>query len=170
MVKKRKKIGKKGNVLDVFYIVLFVFIFAIITLFAYKVVTEAQPKIDAKANNDVSLNVSESARTAIASFDWILILIIVGLVVATAIGAYFINTHPVFFVASLLLLCLLLVLIPAFTNAFDKFASHGSMAETAETFTITTSFFDELPTYFFIMSCIVLIALYAKYRGGGGET
>jgi len=163
-----RKLGKKGNVLDIFYLIVFVTVFGIISILSYTILTEMKPSLDAHATNDVSRNVTENATRAVASFDYILILIIVGMFIATVIGAYFIDSHPVFFVASLLLLILLMVLVPVFSNVFDRFKANAAVSTAAAEFTVTTAFMDKLPMYFFIMCCVVLIALYAKHRGGGG--
>jgi len=161
--------NKGGNILDLFYIVLTVVVLAIVFMASWYIMSQVQPDLDAHLNNDVASNASANALQAIASFDYLLIFIIVGLLIATIISAFFIDTHPVFFVMSLLLFIMFMIVVPVLSNVFDGFATNSQMITAADEFDVTTSFVGELPKYFVVMGGLVLIALYAKYRTGGGE-
>lgn len=154
--------------LDVVMIVVFITVFAISSLLAYKIMTDVGGNLDLFANNDVSRNATFKGLQAVGSFDTILVFIVIGLTIAVAISAYFIQTHPVYFVASVLMIILFMVLIPVFSNVYEKVESNDAMADAAVEFDITSTFFDNLPTFFFVMCMVVVIALYAKYKGGGG--
>ena len=161
--------NKKGNIPDVFYLVLTVVVLAIIFMASWTIMNQMKPSLDAKLTGDVAHNATANALQAIGSFDYLLIFIMVGLLIATIISAFFINTHPVFFVLSLLMFILFMIVVPVLGNVFDAFAGDSGMSEAAEEFNVTTSFMDDLPKYFVVMCGIVLISLYAKYRAPGGE-
>lgn len=166
---KRKRMGKRGNIADLLYVIVFVFVFGIISILAYSIWLDADPKLAANLDSDTSANITADAGTAITNLDYVTVMLVVGLLMATMIGAYFIDTHPVFFVASFLLLILLLIMMPILSNVFGDFTDNPRMAIAAASFDITTSFFEELPKYFMVMAALVLITMFAKHRTAGGE-
>ena len=161
--------NKRGQVLEVFYIGLFLLVFAIISVIAYLIMTEVQGTLDQKLTSDVSRNATANGLKAIGLNDTIAILIVIGMLIATIIGAFFIDSHPVFFVASLLLLIIMMVTVPILSNVYEKFETHPSVSTAAAEFPIISAFFDDWPQYFVVMCAIVLIVLYAKYKRGGGD-
>ena len=169
MKRRVPRVNKKGSgILDIFYIGLFVMVFGIISFISYTVMVDLQPRLDAHSSSDVSKNVTAKGLAAIENLDYVIMMLIVGMLISTIIGAYFIDSHPILFVASLLLLILMLVVVPVFSNVFDKFSTHDSMSAAANTFDITVTFMNNWPIFFTVMGAIVLIALYAKHRTGGG--
>lgn len=168
-MKQKKTMGKKGSLFDLAYLVIFVFVFAIISIISYTIWLDAEPKLNQNLDSDTAANITADTGTAITNLDYAIMTIIIGLLLATMIGAYFINTHPVFFIASFLLLLLMLIFMPILSNVFSDVTSHSSISVAAESFSISSSFFNDLPKYFVIMAGLVLIAMFAKHRTGGGE-
>lgn len=161
--------NKKGNILDVFYIMLFLTVFGMVSIVSYKIMTDAQDKMSDNLSSPEAGNASAHALEAIGNLDKVFAMIAIGLLIATAIGAYFVDTHPVFFVASLLMMILFMLIVPVFSSTFQKFQDNPSVSTAAASFTITDYFMDKLPMFFVLMCTVVVIAMYAKYRSGGGQ-
>lgn len=168
-VMRRKRMGKRGNIGDLLYVAVFIFIFGFVSILAYTIWLDAEPKLNANLDSDVGLNATQKSGKAITNLDYVTMMLVVGLLMATMIGAYFIDTHPIFFVASFLLLILLLVLMPVLSNVFETFTDKPKVSTAAASFDITTSFFDDLPKYFMVMAALVLVAMFSKHRTSGGE-
>lgn len=162
-------LGKMGNVVDVFYLTTMMVVLGIVFMLTWLIMSNLAPDLDQHFSSDVSKNATANALTAIGNFDYLLIMVFVGLIISTLISAYFIPTHPVFFVVSLIVLIVFMIFVPILANVFDAFATESAMAATADEFNVTTGFMDDLPTYFVVAAGLVLIVLYAKFKTGGGE-
>src|SRR3990167_6602416 len=155
--------NKKGSALDVLYIIVFLFVFAIGLIIADKVLYE----IDEGTNTTLgSSNVSNfsfaQGRTSIRLFDFAYIFVVIGLFITTIIFAFLIKTHPVFFVASLMLFIVTVIIGVVLSNVYEEFTASPDLVDTANRFPVMNYVMDNLPTIVTIMGGLVLIVLYAK--------
>src|SRR3990167_8538390 len=98
--------GKRGSYLDVIYIMIFLFAFAIMTLIAFYIHGQIKPEFLNNAempnmNNTASRAGFEKSETTIKGFDYLFIFIMIGLLISTVILAFMIPSHPALFFISL---------------------------------------------------------------------
>jgi len=74
----------------------------------------------------------------------------------------------VFFVFSLILLVIFVILTAVFSNVFETLTAETALAAEAAKFTIIEHIMDQLPIIFVVMGGILVIVMFAKIRGGGG--
>lgn len=164
-------IGKKGNnILDVFFIVGMIFIAILAVPYVYHLFSNVNDQVSENFDSDVAKNATVSSLSAIENFDYLYILIFIGLILVTAISAFFIPTHPVFFIVSLILCLVFGLVVPIFSNVYESAMEQSSISSTASShFSITSTFMDKLPVFFIVACALVFIALFAKWKMGGGS-
>jgi hypothetical protein len=103
------------------------------------------------------------------TFDYMFVIVAVGLGCFSIISAFFIKSHPAFYIISAILLIPVTVLGAAqITNVFMEFASSGVMVATANAFPYIVTFMQNFPTFCLVISILIAIAMYAKPESGPG--
>lgn len=155
---------KNGSILDVFFIIGIFLLFLTATIFSYhmwnqtktKLLDQAAPTIDLAATN-------AKIDSTFLLVDNLLVVLYISFTLMSAIGAYFIDSHPVFFVFSLIALIILIGLSAVFSNVFEsllsKFTEYSSFSK-------GMYIVSNLPLYAGVSGVLILVALYAKPRGG----
>lgn len=172
-MKKRepKKIGKKGN-LDMILVVVVGFV-AVLMLFVMHI---AWRKVSIPINaitgdNQVSRDAIGNATQIIDSFDTAIVVIFILLVVVTMILAFMINTHPVMFFISFLMLLIVGLLAVKFSNIFGTITAAPLFENETATFGASSYLLGNYPKFIIIAFFIISIITYAKVssRNSGGQ-
>src|SRR3990167_4213310 len=101
----RGKRGKRGQILDLFYIPIVLLVFVLAVIFGWMLLDEftAEVENDPQFNNTVVTTALASGQTIYSGFDWAIIVIMIAATLMMGISAFFIRSHPIFFVFSLLI-------------------------------------------------------------------
>ena len=153
----------KGSILDLPFVVAALMLLGVSIFVSYTILYE----IDADGTFDLwneSADVIDEGVAAMSLFDSGFVLIAIGLGLSVILTAFMINTHPVFFVLSWIMLVMMIFISAMLTNAFDKFATSTMMAGALGNFPILTEFFRNMPLFCLIIGSLVAIVMYA--RGG----
>ena len=157
--------NKKGNsVVDAFYIVMFIVIFAIVTMICFKVNNTIQPSLESQMPNDGVRNVTANVTKAFVTMDFVIVMVAILLFMITVVSAYFIDTHPVFFVVSLVMVAMFLMIVPMMANLWDSIAGTSQFTTERAAMPTTDIFLSNLPLIFLAFAGLGVIATYAKYR------
>lgn len=118
---------------------------------------------------DQSKTVLESGIDAFRVFDYMFIFTAVGMGCFSIISAFFVRSHPAFYIFSALLLVPVNIVAGAqFTNVFMEFAASSVMMATANDFPYIITFFMNFPVYCLVISMLICVAMYAKPESGPG--
>jgi len=163
---KTKK--KKGNA-DVILITVVGFI-AVIFMFAVHLAWQemVDPFNDLIADGPLPGSVN-NATSLINSFDITISVVLILLIVVTIILAFSINTHPVLFFVSLLLLMGVGILAIKFSNIFNDLSTSPTFINESGTYAASSHILNNYPKYMVIVFFIVIIITYAKISRGGGQ-
>jgi len=156
--------NKNGSLLDSFQIVLVLFAFAIITIISLYVLDRFESESGDMLTSTEATYAIDQGQATLLNFDNLFVFILVGLLIATIIGAYFIQTNPIIFWISLMLLLVFLTIAAIFTNVFEEITATEELADTATNFTIINMVMGHLPLTLLIIFSLISIALYAKWR------
>lgn len=160
----------KGNVMDLILISVILIVAGLSILIAYTVF-EPIYSMEPFASNPTIVDswTTQKASLAILANSFIIIFIVFSL--ATAISAFFTDTHPVFFVFSILMLAICVMIISIFADMFLELAAHSLLLPAAAEFTLMIETVANMRILSLIMGAVIIIALYAKrgIRLGGGE-
>ncbi len=165
-IRQRRKLGKKGSILDLFYVIVFLTGFAITFWISYTIFDEWKTESASLLPGEDVGNLTESVNIAFLAFDWIFIVMIVLLLLSTTVLAFMIDTHPVMFFISFLLLFILIVIAGILSDVFNEFAGSGDLNAAYTVFPIMNFIFDKLPVVATIGIALVLVALFLRGQGG----
>jgi|7_EtaG_2_1085326.scaffolds.fasta_scaffold00845_21 hypothetical protein len=160
--------NKKGNVPDLIYILVILFSLGITIIIASMFYGQYTDSIalNPAFNNTVNTNVEASAETMLAAWDYLFIFIFIGLVISTIVLGFRIQTHPVFFFISLILLIVVTILAGSLSNVYEQFTTgtNSEIATTAATYTAMNFLFAHLPLFLCFIGVVIMVIFYAKDR------
>jgi magnesium-transporting ATPase (P-type) len=156
----RKK-NKKGSVMDYLILVPIVFVMvitAIIGMIAYDQFHKAtEDVLDPQA-----VEIMESAGAVLTGWDYILIIMIVGFLASTIVSAFFIQSHPIFFFASLFLLVVIIFTSIVYPNALEEMEDVEIIDEQIDNLPLSTGIIYNLPLILLALGILTIIVLYFK--------
>lgn len=154
----------RGSVLDLIVIMIILGVGMFGLLIASEVLTQLDDS-EMWPTNDAGTAAKTGAEDALSAINFAFPLLLVGLVVAVIIGAFMIRTHPIFFVLSLIILALTVVVSAPLSNAFMGVATSDVLQDEANTYTVATHTVGNFPIIVVVAGFIIMIALFAKPGG-----
>lgn len=158
--------SKKGVVTEIAYFVLFLFIAAVVIMITAKVYTSLQDGIQSSslqsANTDALFQKTDNAYK---TFDSMFLVLVVGLCIGIIISAFFINSHPIFYVITILLWPIVVIISAALSNAYESLMAVSAMQQSTISMTTIPFVLDKLPYISIILSILIMVAMYAKGDG-----
>jgi hypothetical protein len=161
--------SKKGDASSLIIgLVVVIFIIAIISLMAGKVVPQlmnimkSEPTIAANNNSVAAMELIETHT--IPWLDYFFLFVFFGTVLGLIISSIYIDTHPALMIFFIILLVLAIIFAGIFANVFTQMGESSVLSSTYNQFTITKAVFSHLPLILFVVGLIVVIILYGKGR------
>lgn len=159
--------GKRGSFLDIFFIVVVMFAFAVTILVGWLLMSNVNSEFQAKLNHTESKTImQESHDRYVGLFDGIFLFVFFGSFIATIIGSLFLDTHPAFFAISLVLLVIVCVLCGIFANVYAELEVSDGFSGFAGDFTYIPFVMQYFVQIVIFMVCAIAIALFGKSRLG----
>jgi len=156
--------NKKGSLLDIMQIGILLFVMAMVIILMSFILTTFQEDTEDKLTSTEAQNALTKGKTTLLNFDGLFAFILIGLTLATMIGAYFIRTSPVIFWVSLLLLVIFITISGIFTNVFEEVVADEVLNATTADFPIINLIMGDLPLVILVIAVLISIALWAKWR------
>ena len=154
-------LNRKGNVFDIIYIMIVLFLIAVVTLVGIKVY-DAWDESNT-ITSDTGNIIMQKADMTLTTLDGVFAFIIVMLFILVLISAFLINTHPVFFIVTLIMLIIALIIGAAFSNIFETLTG-DSLSGEAERLPIISELMGNLPFIVLVIIVAVAVVLYAKMK------
>lgn len=165
------KLKRKGSVFDILTIILVLFVVSLTLLFTFKVIGGIKDVVNVMPiaqGNVYAQNVVNSQYALFPSvWDKLLAFIYVGMLMGSLIGAWYIDTSPVFFILSIFLLVFYLIVAVVLNNFYIALLSTSDFANFDTALPIMAWFFNNLLTITLATAGIISLALYAKPNRGG---
>ena len=150
---------RKGNVMNIFMIVIVVFALAFVTLISTVVLTEFRDvNIDKGLGLDATL--IDKGLVSLSSLDYMFIFATVGLGAATVVMAFQYKTHPILFAFMLLMLGFMVIFTTFFTNMYGVITEQTGVVAIVGDFPLIDYAMRNLPL---IMAGIGLFALLVMF-------
>ena len=154
------------SAIDIALIGFLVFVFGILSLFGYTFFTNFHDRV-----SDAGLNsTTYTAEYVKAENNWwdtmdnVVLFLFFGSVLATILTSFLIDTHPAFFVASLLVLFITILLAVVFSNIYTEAGT--SLSDAADRMPGMKTVMDYLVPVLAATGLIIFIVTFAKTRGG----
>lgn len=163
---KMKKIScfnKRGNA---FFEVLTILLIIGVLSFTYVIVQSAMNEVSDELLDDFDnateeYKVIEDYQSDTPSLlDGIIVFVLVGLWISAILFAYFIDTHPAFFIVTLVFLIFVLILVGMFVNMFADVITNFDIS----VFPMTNWLMTNLLPVMMVIGFSIMIALFARAR------
>lgn len=115
---------------------------------------------------DVSKTIIQTGVNSFSQFDYMFLFFAVGLCMFSVVSAFFVNSHPVFFIFSMILLGIIVMVSAMVTNVFYEFATTSQFSSVALSFPFITTFMLYLPVICLVVGLLIAVVLHAKPPGG----
>lgn len=170
--------SKKGfmNVEEIFFVLVFLFGSALFLFILYYTYGEIKDPINdalrgATPDGDATFNYtsfSGEVSGGVGSFNTLYPFLLIGLIVMVIISAFTIQSHPVFFFVSIILLGVVILLGSVFSNIFQQITTNENFGTTEDNFNIVSLIMENLPLIITVIVFLTLIVMWAK--PGGSST
>ncbi len=159
---------KGGTIFDIIFIGVTLLLVSIIFIFAGHLNSEflnAFEDVD-KVNTTHIQKVEDTFDLMDTGFA----VLMVSLAISTIILSFFIRTHPVLFVASLIIFLILIPITMIFTNVFDAIVTQAPLSTEADDWPVVVHIMRNLPLILAVIGAMSLVALYAFKGNISGES
>jgi len=153
--------SKRGNaVSDTVVVVVAVFVLALFFVYSYKVFDEVKPSLDEDITDPTATVVYTDLYTNMPSlFDYAIAFVLVLLWAAALLASFFIDSHPAFFVMTLLLFVALVVVGALLANTYEGLIDDTGLGGT---FPIMDFVFSHFVGFVIAFGFSIAIALFGK--------
>ena len=167
--RKHKKNKRANVILDTITILIVIFVFAIASIVGLRIFNE----LNADFQNDTDNQLAEAK--AISGdlhtkypplLDNLILFAFTLLVVFTLVSVFMLDTHPIFFIITVLLLVGVFVVAIILGNAYDDVMQDAEFSAAANQFTYTTWLMTHVLELFVAVAFILVVALFIKFRSG----
>ena len=161
------KSNKRGNVtLESLTVIILLFVFIIGAVIVSLLTSEVENFIveDEALSDSEKAMVTNMTSSTPQFLDSVFIFAMVALMIAMIISSLFIDTHPIFFIISLILLVAVLIVAAVISNTWSDFASDGDLSSYADKFPMSGFVMNNLVEVIVVFAMIIALVLYLKLR------
>ena len=159
---------KKGNIiLESITVLIIIFALALIFIFGRVVLSDFNSEIqnDTTWSNESKTVMQRDTTNYPRVADAGIVLAFGLLWLVTIATSFFVDTHPVFFAISFILVIIVLIVAASLSNAFEEMTTTDTeFGEAANSFPMTNFLLNHLPYLIFAIAISVAISLYAKSK------
>lgn len=153
------------SVLDVAVAMVIIITFAFVLLIATFITTTLNTEFtDQGVLSPTSAAIIQETENTMSVIDEGMVFFVFGLLTVTMIGAFLIDTYPVFFVASLIVTIVVIFASGILVNSFFEVAQTADFLAVSNTLPYTLLLLENLPAILFVYSIMISIVIYSKIR------
>ena len=160
---------KKGSIFDVLILAIILLAMTMFIVFGYKLMTTINT--DFQANADLSTaskgHISDLKGRFVNLFDGIFLTVVIFLSLVIAVGVYFLDLHPIFYIPSIFVIIFVIIVSAAFANVFNDVTDASDIQAEADEFTLMPFIMKHFVKFIAIIGFLIVIAMYAKQRMQG---
>ncbi|QLJ52539.1 MAG: hypothetical protein Sv326_0438 [Candidatus Fermentimicrarchaeum limneticum] len=151
-----------SNIIDVIYGVMLILTIALTMVIVLLVLNQLSAESSVQSTfTSEQLQPITYAQNAIGLFDYMLVFIMVMYCIAAFITAYYVRTHPVFFVVMLVLQLVVIAVSALISNVWTQIASDPVFLPVTNTLTFTPLILHNLPIIVLVMSSAIAMISYS---------
>ena len=160
--------SKKGNLIDILYIPIGLIALFVIILIGRPLMSGiAEEMNDTTTMGQQAVDIVDEANSKyVPTFDYIFLFVFIGLQLGLLITAFWIRTHPVYFVVALVLMVIFTFVTFILSDFADDFGMSEELVSAYDEFKIMRFFIQQLPIFEIVFGFIALMVLYAKGEYG----
>lgn len=154
-------VSNKGSVVSLIYTSVGVMVFAFIIVFMLFFVSETKDQIDA-SEVDMDTKYFDQGIATYKMLDAGTVVITIGFSFASMIAAFFIKSHPIFYVFTFIVSLFLIMISAQLTNMWYEFASMDQFSSIISDLPMTVSVMQNLPKIMLGVSAIIAVLTFSK--------
>ena len=162
--------NNKGQMTDLFAFGAIIMVFALAAIFGLILLNEFESGFTTNPtlNTTVGQNAIDKGHIVFAGFDIASLIILTALFIFVIISAFFIQSHPAFFVISLIIFIIAVGVAGIFEHVYSQIEIAEGIEDTADEFPIISWLFSNWPVIIAVIGALVMIVLHGKPRRGEG--
>lgn len=127
------------------------------------ITTALQPVLNpTNSSNTVVAHIQQGATSGLNVFGNLLALVFFAIGIAAIISAFFVDANPLFFILSMFILAVQILISVVLHNVFFDIAQQSVLIGITQQFPYLITIFQYYPEITFVLALGVMIALYAK--------
>lgn len=155
----------KGSVFDIVFIPIILVVVGIVFILGGIFITQLQASSLGTQLSDAGITWFEDTDEELESFDQASLILLIGLIAGSSIMAFFIRSHPIFVIITILLYLVFVFMAVFISNTFEAIATSSPLAiAAANELPIYTQIMLNLPALLIIGTIIIGISAYAGLR------
>ena len=160
---------KKGQDVNLLFAIVIFLALGIVIVAGFRVVKELNTAVSRMPTaTQEAKDITQRVETNyVLWFDILFLIIFVLVFIALIASAFFIDTHPIFFIISMIMVVITGFIGGYIANAYSSFAETPTIQPDASSFVIIPYIFSHYIAIIVVVGIVTLIALFAKLRGGG---
>lgn len=173
---KNKRAQTGEGLADSFYVVVYLFAAAIFIFVLYYAFSQMRTPMDNALTSstdftDSGINITkmyDQTTGGVSLFNTLFPFLLFGLIAMVVVSAFFIDSHPIFFFVSLIILGVVILVSVVFSNIYQTISTDTAFGDTNSNFNIMGLFMRKLPWIAAIIIFITVIILWGKSSGSSG--
>ena len=158
--------NKTGSLQDIALVAVVALVFAVVLLFAFKIITEVDNKIQPM---DVIPDNAKTASTTLTSYypgvmNNMFLFLVVGLAMVAFVLASLVRVNPVFIAFYLMALIIIIVICGVLSNIYQEIAATSQLSGFAVQLTFPTLILTYLPFFVGVFGSILAIIMYKQWQ------
>lgn len=157
--------SSKGQIgADLMIVVIIIVASAIALPFIYMALSEVNDSIqaDSSFSADAKVSIDNTTDNFSSTFDAIFVFFLVGAWIFLLVSTFFIDSHPIFFAISIIIVIAVLIVSISLVNSYVDIMNDSSVAAYEAAFPIMSWCMNHLLIIILAISFTTLISLYAK--------
>lgn len=165
-MKNRHSHFKKAFIGDVMTIIVFSFILGIVILIGWLLLSSFNTQFQTTPSvGSAAQSIVQTANDKyINLWDGLFGVLLIGMSLAAAISAYFVDTHPIVFALCLIILAVFIIASAAISNAYSGVEASAAFSSVATSFRLMHYILNNLGMYALVEGALISIALFTKAR------
>lgn len=158
--------NKQGSIIDIVFLIVILFALSLFIIIGYKIMDTINDEFQTKSDLSTTAkgHISDLEGRFVNLFDGIFITIMIFLTIIIAVGVYFLNLHPIFYVPAILIAIFVIIMAGVFGNAYNEITESTDIKTEADKFTLIPFIFENFVVFITIISFLIIIVMYAKQR------
>lgn len=170
MKSAKRKMNKKGSILDNLYLSATFFgiaIFLIAVLIFWKSVSTPAMETEFWGLSSIGLNILAEGNRAYAGLDNIFILAYFGIHLGVLVLAFMLRSHPIIYVPGILVAAILVLVAAPLSNAYEEFSAEPDFASAVNDLPKTDYIMKHYPTFEVVWAFLTIIVMAGLAKNEG---
>lgn len=176
MARKNKKVfpgrlNKKGSIADTILVVVFLFVFVIVGFIGYTIMSETNTEIQSSSDmSNLSKQMMQSQTDRLPNYlDGLFMFMFVSFWALVIVASFMINSHPIFFVFTLIIMLFIFIAAGMLANSYTDFVDSPDMSSLPASFPMSHYVISHYLMFAVICGFTVLFVIFAKnkFMGAG---